>query len=539
MRRPSPERGRRTVAVTLVAGLAGCLPPPEFTSEDGVLDASTEAGAEAGGAAASTCVAGLASAQFRAQVRPPEFMLPGGRATVSVTFDNCSGAPWRAGEVSLVPAPGTVGTFGAARVALPGDVPEGGRVTIPFEVQAPRESGVYRYAWAVARGGTETFQEYSPSGEVTVQSASDCTVPGPVARFRGQTAPAAFVGLGERIRGTVTLANCGAETWTREAGVYLASALTGGASHWGTTRVELPRDVPFGSEVTLTVEGTAPDVPGRYPYTWTMQRGAERLGEATPELRITALARGNCEGSGPASRFVSQTAPSAMDPNEGADVDITFANCGTEVWDSEYRINAAAPAPDGRWSAGNVAFPFDVGPGFQLRVPFRIRAPGDAGSYPYRWVVTRGSADLAQPSPERSITVRVIDTAGPCMARPVAGWVSSPYGWRVHPITGAWRLHTGIDFAAGAGTPIYACRGGTVVRASWYGGYGNATIIDHGGGMQTLYGHQSGFAVGAGTHVSAGQHIGYVGSTGNSTGPHLHFEVYINGSTVDPARGYL
>ncbi len=133
--------------------------------------------------------------------------------------------------------------------------------------------------------------------------------------------------------------------------------------------------------------------------------------------------------------------------------------------------------------------------------------------------------------------MRVIDTAGPCQARPVAGNVTSPYGYRVHPITGRWTLHTGIDFGARSGTHIHACRGGTVVRASWYGGYGNAIIVDHGGGMQTLYAHQSAFAVGAGARVAAGQHIGYVGSTGNSTGPHLHFEVYINGRTVDPARG--
>ncbi len=514
-------------------GVAGCAPMPEVTSDagDDVVGPVEEA---LGG-----CVPGQASAQFRAQVRPPEFMLPGGRAQVSVTFDNCSGGPWRVGEFALVPAPGTVGVFGVPRVALPHDVPEGGRVTIPFEVQVPREGGVYGYSWAIARGATETLQQYSPPGEVTVQSAADCTVPGPAARIRSYTPPGPFLGLGETIRATLTLANCSGETWTRDGGYHLASALPGGQTHWRTRRVELPQEVPFGAEVTLPIEGVAPDAPGRYGFAWGIQRDTERIGDATPEVRVTVLPRHDCGGSGPPSRFVSQNAPSVLDPNEGANVDITFANCSDDVWTSAYRINAAAPAPDGRWSAGNLAFPFDLGPGFRLTVPFGIRAPGNAGDHPYRWVVTRGGADIAQPSPERNIRVRVIDTAGPCQARPVVGNVTSPYGYRVHPISGRWLLHTGIDFGARSGTHIHACRGGTVVRANWYGGYGNTIIVDHGGGMQTLYAHQTRFAVGTGTRVTAGQHIGYVGSTGNSTGAHLHFEVYIHGRTVDPARGYL
>ncbi|MEZ4409891.1 MAG: M23 family metallopeptidase [Polyangiales bacterium] len=539
------ERARWPFATTLCAAvIAGCATTPaevaptdDAATEDVAAVDGAEGDAVAGGAVGA-CVEGLASAQFRAEVRPPAFMAPGSRARVSVTFDNCSGAAWRAGEVSLVPAAGVAAAFGVARVALAEDVPDGGRVTIPFEVQAPREPGVYRYAWAVARDGGESFQQRTPEGEVTVQDSSDCTVLGPAARFRGQSPPPAFVGLGEPVRATVTFANCGAETWTREAGFHLASALAG-ESPWGTARVELPRDVPFGGEVTIPVEGVAPSRQGRYGFAWVMQREGARVGEPTPEVGVTVLPRGDCAGASTPSRFVGQNHPSALDPNQSADVDITFANCSDDVWNSAYRINAASPATDGRWGAGNVAFPLDVGPGFQLTVPFRIRAPGDAGSYPYRWVVTRGGADLAEPSPARDITVRVIDTAGPCQARPVAGNVTSPYGWRVHPITGRWTLHTGIDFGAGTGTHIYACRGGTVVRASWYGGYGNATIIDHGGGMRTLYGHQSRFGVSVGQHVSAGQHIGYVGSTGNSTGAHLHFEVYINGSTVDPARGYL
>jgi murein DD-endopeptidase MepM/ murein hydrolase activator NlpD len=114
---------------------------------------------------------------------------------------------------------------------------------------------------------------------------------------------------------------------------------------------------------------------------------------------------------------------------------------------------------------------------------------------------------------------------------PVNGPVVSGYGMR-------WgRLHAGIDIAVGYGTPIHAAASGTVIFSGWMGGYGNFVIIDHGGGMATAYGHQSSIAVGGGS-VSQGQVIGYVGCTGHCFGPHLHFEVRINGSPVDPL-GYL
>jgi len=115
---------------------------------------------------------------------------------------------------------------------------------------------------------------------------------------------------------------------------------------------------------------------------------------------------------------------------------------------------------------------------------------------------------------------------------PVNGPVTSPFGYR-------WgRLHSGIDIGVPEGTPIHAAAAGTVVLAAWTGGYGNYTCIDHGGGLATCYAHQSAYAVSAGAHVSQGQVIGYVGSTGHSFGPHLHFEVRLNGVPVDPL-GYL
>ena len=99
-------------------------------------------------------------------------------------------------------------------------------------------------------------------------------------------------------------------------------------------------------------------------------------------------------------------------------------------------------------------------------------------------------------------------------------------------------MHTGIDIGAPSGAPIVAAAAGTVLVAGWEEGYGNTVVIDHGGGIATLYGHQSSIAVAVGQSVTRGQVIGAVGSTGHSTGPHLHFEVRVNGSPVDPL-GYL
>ncbi len=122
------------------------------------------------------------------------------------------------------------------------------------------------------------------------------------------------------------------------------------------------------------------------------------------------------------------------------------------------------------------------------------------------------------------------------LAWPVDGYVSSRFGYRTHPITGKKRLHTGIDVAAGHGTPIYAANRGTVIFAGWYGGYGNAIVIDHGGGLSTLYAHQSRLRVSTGAKVALGDRIGDVGSTGFSTGAHLHFETRENGVPVDPMK---
>jgi murein DD-endopeptidase MepM/ murein hydrolase activator NlpD len=118
---------------------------------------------------------------------------------------------------------------------------------------------------------------------------------------------------------------------------------------------------------------------------------------------------------------------------------------------------------------------------------------------------------------------------------PVTGTITSPFGWRSNPFGGAPEFHQGLDIAAPTGTTVTAAAGGTVIMAQWYGGYGNYILIDHGGGYSTGYGHLSAIYVTTGQSVQRGQAIGAVGSTGQSTGPHLHFEVRIAGKPVDPA----
>jgi murein DD-endopeptidase MepM/ murein hydrolase activator NlpD len=148
---------------------------------------------------------------------------------------------------------------------------------------------------------------------------------------------------------------------------------------------------------------------------------------------------------------------------------------------------------------------------------------------------------LEQESAELAAKIQASQSSTPSLPRassssgfiwPVNGTLTSTFGWR-------WgRMHEGIDIAAPAGTPIAAAASGVVIHAGWLGGYGNLVVIDHGGGIATAYAHQSSIAVGVGQQVSQGQTIGYVGSTGHSTGNHLHFEVRVQGSAVDPL-GYL
>ena len=118
--------------------------------------------------------------------------------------------------------------------------------------------------------------------------------------------------------------------------------------------------------------------------------------------------------------------------------------------------------------------------------------------------------------------------------------ISSKYGWRICPFHGR-ELHNGVDIVLESGTngsPVYAIADGMVTRASRYGGYGNCIQIAHGGGYSSLYGHLSGYNCSSDQFVKKGQLIGYIGSTGNSTGPHLHFTVFKDGSITNPMGLY-
>ena len=141
--------------------------------------------------------------------------------------------------------------------------------------------------------------------------------------------------------------------------------------------------------------------------------------------------------------------------------------------------------------------------------------------------------ELARKSAASNTTVSY---SGGVMLWPVPGYrtITSYYGMRVHPITGVYKLHSGIDVGAPTGAKFIAVASGTVVKAAYTTGYGNMVIIDHGGGLQTLYAHGSAILVNSGQKVNAGDAVLKVGSTGYSTGPHAHFEVRVNGNTVNP-----
>ena len=138
---------------------------------------------------------------------------------------------------------------------------------------------------------------------------------------------------------------------------------------------------------------------------------------------------------------------------------------------------------------------------------------------------------FASPAPIASISV-------PSRMPLDSATLTSEYGMRTHPVLGGRRNHKGIDLAQPTGTPVYATADGIVSRAEPFSSYGNYIQIEHGGEMQTRYAHLSGYAVASGEQVRKGQLIGFVGSTGRSTGPHLHYEVRIAGEAVDP-RPYM
>lgn len=217
---------------------------------------------------------------------------------------------------------------------------------------------------------------------------------------------------------------------------------------------------------------------------------------------------------------------------------------------SLYRSARAAGAPAGAVQdylrTIDAYLPFeDIGPTdeFDLVVSYKRTADGqgEAGNLLYAGVLRDGKSRLQLLrwgedggffTPDAMSGGTRQDST--MLGAPVSGHITSGFGMRRHPILGYVRMHSGIDFAASWGSPIYAVNDGLVNYAGWHGGHGNYVRLDHGGGISTGYGHMSRIAVSRGMLVRRGQVIGYVGSTGLSTGAHLHYELYRGGLTVDP-----
>ena len=153
--------------------------------------------------------------------------------------------------------------------------------------------------------------------------------------------------------------------------------------------------------------------------------------------------------------------------------------------------------------------------------------------YPFRRTTSGSGVELSFSS-RRPVGLAMATGPLPSGMPVAAGNLTSGFGRRAHPILGMRRAHAGIDLAAPVGTPVLATSDGVVSTADWNGGYGLFIALEHGGGLQTRYGHMSRLNVGAGQQVRKGDVIGFVGSTGLSTGPHVHYEVRVNGQAVNP-----
>jgi len=182
------------------------------------------------------------------------------------------------------------------------------------------------------------------------------------------------------------------------------------------------------------------------------------------------------------------------------------------------RLDAAGPT---------AVLPAGDGAGADIPVRISVGAALDLEGSP---VVLRSLPQVRAPMPLQ--LAGLMPTGSPLALRRL----TSGFGLRVDPFLGGLRMHSGLDFAAPRGTPVGATAAGVVERAGWMGGYGNSVIVDHGGGLQTRYGHLSGIMVVPGETVPKGAVLGLVGSTGRSTGNHLHYEVRYRGSPIDPAR---
>lgn len=193
--------------------------------------------------------------------------------------------------------------------------------------------------------------------------------------------------------------------------------------------------------------------------------------------------------------------------------------------DSGDASSLAVAATDSGWS--------DAPPPVRISIGPQWVQPGEA-RYAERETVAGRAAVVVfsanAPATSSATRFRAVLPAG----LPVSARLTSGFGMRAHPISGGWRAHSGVDLAAPYGSPIVATADGVIGTAGWSGGYGLLVAISHGDGVQTRYGHLSRLNVAAGQQVRRGDVIGFVGSTGESTGPHVHYEVRVNGTAIDP-----
>ena len=254
------------------------------------------------------------------------------------------------------------------------------------------------------------------------------------------------------------------------------------------------------------------------------------------------------ERAAPAPQYYGAAdAAAAAEPQQAAADDSGAKRFTGRIGDNLTLAMQAAGVPDakGREYVAVLARAIPLADGLSVEDKFDVvverNADGSFGQLLYVGLDRVGRADVALLKWADGKQVLWINADGvggeggaAAMARPVQGRLTSGFGSRFHPVLGSARFHKGVDLAAPSGTPIVAAADGRIVSAGWHGGYGRQVAIAHGGGVQSSYSHMSRIAASAGEAVRRGQVIGYVGSTGLSTGPHLHYEVYKNGRPVNP-----
>jgi len=260
------------------------------------------------------------------------------------------------------------------------------------------------------------------------------------------------------------------------------------------------------------------------------------------EFRETRLARALKAALVPAMALLgaSQACAETLPSGSGEEQGTTLEAPGSHAIQLRVALRSSQPVAADRFSAtvqvshdqmSNVAKVTSDHPQTQARVTLGGVPAGAQVTVSRTADIVGRPVDIFHPRPNGQDLSASIPSGMPVAARSV----TSGFGMRVHPILGGWRPHSGVDLAAAYGSPVVATSDGVVGEADWRGGYGLFVTVDK-GGLETRYGHLSRLNVGAGQRVRKGDVIGFVGSTGRSTGPHLHYEVRINGRAVNPLR---